>query len=77
MVHDAATAYRNELFWRRAEAGYARLAVGLEQFREYQDEIVLWDTTSSDGLHCSDAYPMRTEKHEPGDSIRTMSKVER
>lgn len=57
IVHDGATAYRNELLWRRAEAGYARLAANEDRFREYQDEIALWDTTSSDGLDLSDVYP--------------------
>lgn len=59
IMHDAVTAYRTELLWRRAEADYARLAANEEQFREYQAEIALWDMTSSDGLDPSDAYHTR------------------
>ena len=75
IVHDAARAYRKELLWRRAEAGYARLAANEGHFREYQDEIAFWDTTSSDGLDRSDAYPIRLQEHEAGDPSRTMSRA--
>lgn len=56
IMDEAVEAYRRELLWRRAEAGYARLAAGDERFRDYQDEIALWDSTSSDGLDLSDSY---------------------
>lgn len=49
-------AYRKELLWRRAEADYARLAADEDQFRDYQEEIALWDSASSDGLDLSDSY---------------------
>lgn len=58
ITDEALRAYQKELLWRRAEAGYARLAANEDRFREYQDEIALWDTTSSDGLDRSDAYPV-------------------
>ncbi|HEV2066279.1 MAG TPA: hypothetical protein VGR08_05540 [Thermomicrobiales bacterium] len=56
ITDEALRAYRKELRWRRAEADYARLAANEEQFREYQEEIALWDSTSSDGLDLSDSY---------------------
>ncbi len=56
IVDEAARAYRKELLWRRAESDYARLAENEERFREFQDEIALWDSTSSDGLDRFDAY---------------------
>lgn len=56
ITDEALRAYRRELLWQRAEADYARLAADDEQFRDYQDEIALWDSTSSDGLDRSDSY---------------------
>jgi predicted transcriptional regulator len=56
VMDEALRAYRRELLWRRAEADYARLAANEEQFRSFQDEIALWDSTSSDGLDLSDSY---------------------
>ncbi len=56
IMDEALRAYRRELLWRRAEAGYARLAADDERFRDYQEEIALWDSTSSDGLDLSDSY---------------------
>jgi len=56
ITDEALRAYRRELLWRRAEADYARLAADEEQFRDYQDEIALWDSTSSDGLDLTDSY---------------------
>jgi len=56
ITDEALKAYRKELLWRRAEADYARLAANEDQFRQYQEEIALWDATSSDGLDLSDSY---------------------
>lgn len=56
IMDEALRAYRRELLWRRAEAGYARLAADDARFRDFQDEIALWDATSSDGLDLSDSY---------------------
>ncbi len=50
ITDEALRAYQKELLWRRAEADYARLAANEEEFRDYQEEIALWDSTSSDGL---------------------------
>lgn len=56
ITDEALRAYQRELLWRRAEADYARLAVNEDEFRDYQEEIALWDSTSSDGLDPSDSY---------------------
>ncbi len=56
IMDEALRAYQKELLWRRAEADYARLAANEEEFRDYQEEIALWDSTSSDGLDPSDSY---------------------
>ena len=56
ITDEALRAYQKELLWRRAEADYARLAANEEEFRDYQEEIALWDSTSSDGLDLSDSY---------------------
>lgn len=56
IMDEASRAHWRELLWRRAEADYARLAADQEAFEEYQDEIALWDLTSSDGLDLSDSY---------------------
>lgn len=56
IMDGALRAYQREGLWRRADADYARLAVDQEAFEEYQDEIALWDSTSSDGLDLSSSY---------------------
>lgn len=56
ITDEALRAYQKELLWQRAEADYARLAADKDQFRDYQEEIALWDSTSSDGLDLTDAY---------------------
>lgn len=56
IMDEALRVCRREFLWRRAEADDARLAVDQEAFEEYQDEIALWDSTSSDGLDLSDSY---------------------
>lgn len=56
ITDEALRAYQKELLWRRAEADYARLAANKKEFRDYQEEIALWDPTSSDGLDLSDSY---------------------
>ena len=61
ITDEALRAYRKELLWRRAEADYTRLAANEKEFREYQEEIALWDSTSSDGLDLTDSYEVSSD----------------
>ncbi len=61
ITDEALRAYQKELLWRRAEADYARLAANEDEFHDYQDEIALWDSTSSDGLDLTDSYEASRE----------------
>ncbi|MDQ3539776.1 MAG: hypothetical protein M3440_03745 [Chloroflexota bacterium] len=61
ITDEALRAYQKELLWRRAEADYARLAANEGEFHDYQDEIALWDSTSSDGLDLIDSYEASRE----------------
>lgn len=61
ITDEALRAYRKEFLWRRAEADYTRLAANEKEFREYQEEIALWDSTSSDGLDLTDSYEVSSD----------------
>lgn len=56
VVSDAVEKYREDIFWREMEEGLARLRADPVAWKDYQDEIALWDTTSGDGLEKEEPY---------------------
>ena len=56
LVTDLVARRREERFWQDLETSLDRLRADPVAWREYQDEIALWDTTSGDGLENEVAY---------------------
>jgi predicted transcriptional regulator len=56
VIEDAVERYQKERFWRGVHEDYARLKLDPEAWRDYEDEIKLWDATSSDGLREEPPY---------------------
>lgn len=54
VVEEAVQRYDEDRFWNQAELAYRRLQSDPAAWREYQQEIALFDTASMDGL---DDYP--------------------
>lgn len=56
VVTELVERHREEKFWQDLEASLDRLRADPGAWQEYQDEIALWDTTSSDGLENEEPY---------------------
>lgn len=56
VVFDAVEQYREDIFWREMEDGLAMLKADSVAWKDYQDEIALWDTASGDGLQNEEPY---------------------
>lgn len=56
IVDEAIDAWEMEQIWRQAEAAHARLRADPEAWKEWQDEIALWDSTLMDGIPADDEY---------------------
>ena len=50
VADEAVRAYEKELRWEAAESAVARLKDNPAEWQDYQADVDLWDTTSSDGL---------------------------
>ncbi|MBM2811029.1 MAG: hypothetical protein HW416_1788 [Chloroflexi bacterium] len=46
----AVESYRREQFWRETNQAYAEMRANPEEWKEYQDELRLWENTLMDGL---------------------------
>lgn len=67
--------YKKAKFWERVRADFARLRADPDAWRGYQDEIVLWETTSKDGLEAEEPYYSATEEAEiDADYARTFGR---
>ncbi len=56
VVSDAVEKYREDIFWQEMHEDFARLRADPEAWQDYQDEMVLWDTTSGVGLENEKPY---------------------
>lgn len=50
VIDDAVRQYRKERFWAELHEDLARLRADPVAWKDYQDEIALWDTLAGDGL---------------------------
>lgn len=64
IVTDLLNRYEREQFWDRVDASLAKLKADPVAWKEYQDEIALWDTTSADGLENEERYYTPEEEAE-------------
>jgi hypothetical protein len=48
--------YEAARFWAKAKEGFERLRADPVAWKEYQDEIALWDSLSADGLENEPPY---------------------
>ena len=59
IVAAAVKHYQDNRFWETASEGYIRLRSNPEEWKAWQEETAIWDTTSSDGLEDEPPYPDR------------------
>jgi hypothetical protein len=64
VIEDAIDQYRRAKFWQGVQEDYARLRADPVAWKEYQDEIALWDSTASDGLGHEEPYYTPEEEAE-------------
>lgn len=56
VIEDAVARYERDKFWKEMHEGFARLKADPVAWKEYQDEVALWDTLSNDGLENEEPY---------------------
>ena len=56
IIEDAIDQYRKTRFWQGVHADYVRLQADPIAWKEYQDEIALWDIAANDGLEREEPY---------------------
>ncbi len=64
IIEDAVRQYRKERFWAGVEEDLARLRADPVAWKDYQDEIAVWDTLASDGLENAEPYYTPEEEAE-------------
>lgn len=64
VIEDAVAKYQKDKFWKEMHEAFARLRADPVAWKEYQDEVALWDTTSSDGLENEEPYYSPEEMEE-------------
>lgn len=64
VLEDAVRRYRKEQFWKGVYADLARLRSDPEEWKRYQAEITLWDSTSDDALDNEEPYYTPEEEEE-------------
>jgi hypothetical protein len=64
IVTDLVERYEKELFWKGVREDYARLHADPEAWKDYQNEIAVWDATSGDGLENEPPYYTPEEEDE-------------
>ncbi len=64
VIEDAVRQYRKERFWAGVEEDLARLRADPVAWKDYQDEIALWDTLAGDGLENEEPYYTPEEEAE-------------
>ena len=56
VIGDAVAKYEKDKFWKGVHEDYARLRADPVAWKEYQDEVALWDSLSNDGLENEEPY---------------------
>lgn len=56
VIEDAVAKYERDTFWKGMHEGFARLKADPVAWKEYQDEVALWDSLSNDGLENEEPY---------------------
>ena len=64
VIEDAVRQYRKARFWAAFEEDLARLRADPVAWKDYQDEIALWDTLAGDGLENEEPYYTPEEEAE-------------
>ena len=64
VIEDAIKRYQKERFWAEFQEDYARLRADPVAWKDYQDEIALWDTLAGDGLENEEPYYSPEEEAE-------------
>jgi hypothetical protein len=64
VIGDAITQYQKEKFWTVVRASYAQLRSDPEAWREYQNEIAVFEGASMDGLEHEAPYYSAEEEAE-------------
>lgn len=64
VIQEAVERYRKEQFWAGVEEDLARLRADPVAWKDYQDEIALWDTLAGDGLENEEPYYTPEEEAE-------------
>ncbi|MGI8482809.1 MAG: hypothetical protein ACR2OU_00985 [Thermomicrobiales bacterium] len=64
IVTDLLERYEREQFWDRVDTSLAKLKADPVAWKEYQDEIAVWDATSGDGLENEEPYYTPEEEAE-------------
>lgn len=64
IVADSLRRYKKEKFWEQARQSVERLKADPAAWKDYQDEIALWDGLSGDGLTNEEPYYTPEEEAE-------------
>lgn len=64
IVTDLVKKYEKDKFWREMHESFARLREDPVAWKEYQDELTLWDSTTGDGLENEEPYYTPEEEEE-------------
>ena len=64
VIEAAIRQYQKEQFWAGVEEDLARLRSDPVAWKDYQDEIALWDTLAGDGLENEEPYYTPDEEAE-------------
>ncbi len=56
VIEEAIDRYQKDNFWKAMHEGFARLRADPAAWREYLDEVTLWDLVSGDGLEDVEPY---------------------
>jgi len=56
VIEEAIDQYRKAKFWQGVREDYARLRADPAAWKDYQDEIALWDMAANDGLKDEEPY---------------------
>lgn len=73
IVTDLLERYEREQFWDRVDASLAKLKADPVAWKEYQDEIAVWDATSGDGLENEEPYYTPEEAEIEAEFARTQT----
>ena len=64
VIEDAIQRYQKEKFWQGVQEDFARLRADPVAWGNYQDEVMLWDSTTGDGLKDEEPYYTSEEEKE-------------